>query len=160
MKEDCTYFDKYTSFRGSISTPDEVVVEGSVYGEVEAARKVTILSGAEVRGPIRTPKILLQEGAYHLGALSLSDLPGAIPLADLDRVRPARYATSTPQASPEQANGERAEDAVSRGNGEEEAAGESFPDLPDSKEEVREKKEEHALPAGFGEETDPSDRLW
>ncbi|MDZ7771938.1 MAG: polymer-forming cytoskeletal protein [Balneolaceae bacterium] len=155
MKEDCTYFDKHTSFKGSISSPDEVVVEGHVRGEVEAARKVTILSGAEVRGPIRTAKILLQEGAYHLGALSLSDRPDAISLSDIERLRPARYATSPP---PTQAG--RSGD-TGPGNGRSPEKDDGRPEkrnqqLPESRTEGK----EEAVPAGFPGDPDQMERLW
>lgn len=71
MTSDCTFFDKDTSFRGHITATD-LVVEGSVTGEISASRQVTILNGASVNGPIRTTRILMEEGGYHEGALRLS----------------------------------------------------------------------------------------
>lgn len=74
MGKECTFFDKNTSFRGHIET-SELVVEGTVTGEVRASRQVTILSGASVNGPIRTTRILMEEGGRHSGAIRLSDTP-------------------------------------------------------------------------------------
>lgn len=71
MTSDCTFFDKNTSFRGRITATD-LVVEGSVTGEISASRQVTILNGASVNGPIRTTRILMEEGGRHEGALRLS----------------------------------------------------------------------------------------
>lgn len=71
MTSDCTFFDKSTSFRGRITATD-LVVEGSVTGEISASRQVTILNGASVNGPIRTTRILMEEGGRHEGAIRLS----------------------------------------------------------------------------------------
>lgn len=71
MTGDCTFFDKNTSFRGRITATD-LVVEGSVTGEISASRQVTILNGATVNGPIRTTRILMEEGGRHEGAIRLS----------------------------------------------------------------------------------------
>lgn len=158
MKEDCTFFDKHTSFKGSISTPDEVVVEGHIQGEMAAARKVTILRGAEVRGPIRTSKILLQEGAYHLGALSLSDRTDALSFSDLDGLRPARFATSPPPASSEPAERKVSNTGKAAAPEKVEEGQEEPPE--DSYQGREDKEEQEPVPAGFAGDPDSSDRLW
>lgn len=69
MTDDCTFLDKDTSFRGEICTR-EIIVEGSVCGEVSASDTVMIRNGATVDGPIRTARILLEEGGEHLGKVN------------------------------------------------------------------------------------------
>jgi cytoskeletal protein CcmA (bactofilin family) len=46
---------------------DEVVVAGSLQGEVRARRRVELLATARVRGTIETPRLALVEGALFEG---------------------------------------------------------------------------------------------
>lgn len=96
MGGECTFFDKNTSFRGQIET-SELVVEGTVTGEVRATRQVTILSGASVNGPIRTTRILMEEGGRHSGTIRLSEVPSEEAPAPPSRPRPPKRSSSPEQ---------------------------------------------------------------
>lgn len=70
MGERSIFIDKNTSFEGSI-TATEVIVEGSIKGDVIASEKVLIKNGGVVDGDIITEKILFEEGGEHNGLIRL-----------------------------------------------------------------------------------------
>lgn len=72
MAGKCIFIDRDTTIHGAIST-EELIVEGSVEGEVNATASVLIKSSAVVKGPIQTRKILIEEGAVHQGSIMLDD---------------------------------------------------------------------------------------
>jgi cytoskeletal protein CcmA (bactofilin family) len=59
-------------FKGTIDARS-VTIEGKVRGEVNAADKILIREGGLVEGPIKTQKILLEEGASQNGRIILTD---------------------------------------------------------------------------------------
>lgn len=72
MAANCTFLGKDTSVNGIITT-HEIVVEGSIKGEVNARDKVHIKRGAVIEGPIKTKKILFEEGAKHFGMIRMNN---------------------------------------------------------------------------------------
>lgn len=78
MAANCTFLGEDTSIKGIVTTP-EIVVEGSVKGEINARDKVYIKNGGIIEGPIRTKKILLEDGARHYGLIRLNDIDSSKP---------------------------------------------------------------------------------
>ncbi len=72
MAENYTFLGKDTSINGVVTT-QEIVVEGSIKGEVNARDKVHIMNGAVIEGPIKTKKILFEQGAQHYGMISMDN---------------------------------------------------------------------------------------
>lgn len=58
--------------RGNISA-ENVVVGGEVTGDVVCSVRLELKSGARVNGDIRSPKLLIEEGAVFDGACAMSD---------------------------------------------------------------------------------------
>jgi cytoskeletal protein CcmA (bactofilin family) len=56
---------------------DEVVVAGTIEGDVTASRRVELLPTARVRGRLTAPRIALAEGCEFNGRCSSGDAPGA-----------------------------------------------------------------------------------
>jgi len=57
----------------------EIVVLGSVHGNVEAADKIDIRKDARLVGDIKTARIVIEDGAYFKGSIDISkaDVPKA-----------------------------------------------------------------------------------
>jgi Integral membrane protein CcmA involved in cell shape determination len=49
----------------------EVEVLGSIDGDVEASRKITIRKGGRLVGDLRTPGIVIEDGAYFKGKIEI-----------------------------------------------------------------------------------------
>jgi cytoskeletal protein CcmA (bactofilin family) len=61
-------------------TAREIEVMGSVTGDLDAAKKITIRKGGRLVGDLRTPAIVIEEGAYFKGKIEILDnveRPGA-----------------------------------------------------------------------------------
>jgi cytoskeletal protein CcmA (bactofilin family) len=56
---------------GAGATAREVDVLGSVNGDVEASKKVTIRKGGRLVGDLRTPGIVIEDGAYFKGKIEI-----------------------------------------------------------------------------------------
>jgi len=52
-------------------TAREVVVSGIVHGDIEAGEKVLLRSSAELVGNVRTPGIVIEDGARFKGAIDI-----------------------------------------------------------------------------------------
>lgn len=52
-------------------TAREVEVLGSVTGDVDATKKITIRKGGRLVGDLRTPGIVIEEGAYFKGRIEI-----------------------------------------------------------------------------------------
>jgi cytoskeletal protein CcmA (bactofilin family) len=52
-------------------TAREVVVSGIVHGNIEASEKVLVRSNAELVGDVRTPGIVIEDGARFKGAIDI-----------------------------------------------------------------------------------------
>jgi cytoskeletal protein CcmA (bactofilin family) len=66
--------DKNTSFNGTI-TAGEVVVEGTVNGDINATKRILIKKSGIVKGTIQTQKLLFEEGGQHNGLIRLWSKP-------------------------------------------------------------------------------------
>ncbi len=80
----------------------EVVVFGTVQGNVEATEKIDIRKEAKLVGDIRTARIVIEDGAFFKGSIDIikpepkpAKAPVAAPAAS------ATPATSTPASTPE-----------------------------------------------------------
>ncbi len=51
---------------------DEVVVAGSVQGELSARQRIALLAGARVRGDLRAPRIALEDGCQVEGRCEMT----------------------------------------------------------------------------------------
>lgn len=49
----------------------EVEVMGNVSGDMEASKKITIRKGGRLVGDLRTPGIVIEEGAYYKGKIEI-----------------------------------------------------------------------------------------
>ena len=58
--------------RGDVCA-EHVVVGGSIQGHIVASRQLEILSGGKVRGDIKTPKLLIEEGALFEGNCAMGE---------------------------------------------------------------------------------------
>ena len=70
------YIGEHGSVEARIDA-DEVVVAGTIEGDVTASRRVELLPTARVRGRLTAPRIALAEGCEFNGRCSSGDAPGA-----------------------------------------------------------------------------------
>lgn len=56
---------------GAGATAREVDVLGSINGDVEASKKITIRKGGRLVGDLRTPGIVIEDGAYFKGKIEI-----------------------------------------------------------------------------------------
>lgn len=68
------FLDESTSFNGTI-TAKEVIVGGSVNGDINASDQILIKKGATVKGSLQTQKLLFEEGGQHKGLIRLWSEP-------------------------------------------------------------------------------------
>lgn len=54
---------------------DELVVGGTVEGDVEAPRRLTLLAGGRLRGDVRTARLVLADGSVLDGRCEMIDAP-------------------------------------------------------------------------------------
>jgi cytoskeletal protein CcmA (bactofilin family) len=88
-------------------TADSVVVAGQVHGDITASRKITLEPSARVTGNLRTPGIVIQEGAQLEGRIMIGDeVPAARAQAPVveraaagERSAPAPIASDAPAAA-------------------------------------------------------------
>ncbi|HEX4810000.1 MAG TPA: polymer-forming cytoskeletal protein [Bryobacteraceae bacterium] len=52
-------------------TAREVDVSGSIQGNVDATRKITVREGGKLIGDLRTPGIVIEDGAYFKGNIEI-----------------------------------------------------------------------------------------
>ena len=52
-------------------TAREVDVSGSIQGNVDATRKITVRKGGKLIGDLRTPGIVIEDGAYFKGNIEI-----------------------------------------------------------------------------------------
>jgi cytoskeletal protein CcmA (bactofilin family) len=67
----------------------EIVIQGSIQGNVEAADKIDIKKEAKLVGDIKTSRIVIEDGAYFKGSIDISKATA-----------PAAKPASTPSAQP------------------------------------------------------------
>lgn len=55
---------------------DSIEVHGQVRGDITASRSITIQKGAEVKGNVKAPRVIINDGARFEGAVDMDiDLP-------------------------------------------------------------------------------------
>jgi cytoskeletal protein CcmA (bactofilin family) len=52
-------------------TAREVDISGSIEGNVDATRKITVRNGGRLIGDLRTPGIVIEDGAYFKGSIEI-----------------------------------------------------------------------------------------
>jgi cytoskeletal protein CcmA (bactofilin family) len=67
---------------GAGATAREVDVLGSVSGDVEASKKITIRKGGRLVGDLRTPGIVIEDGAYFKGKIEIVNTEDPADAAD------------------------------------------------------------------------------
>jgi cytoskeletal protein CcmA (bactofilin family) len=75
----------------------EVVVLGTIHGNVEASDKIDIRKDAKLVGDIKTARIVIEDGAYFKGSIDIVRLETARPGAPA-QLKPV--VASTPSANP------------------------------------------------------------
>src|SRR5579859_4616648 len=68
----------------------EVVVLGTIQGNVETSDRIEIRKDARLVGDLRTARIIIEDGAYFKGSI------------DIVKPEPAKSASSSPQVRPQQ----------------------------------------------------------
>jgi cytoskeletal protein CcmA (bactofilin family) len=58
---------------GADTKAREIEVLGTVAGDLEASKKITIRKGGRLVGDLRTPGITIEEGAYFKGKIEIVD---------------------------------------------------------------------------------------
>jgi len=49
----------------------ELVVKGSIHGDVEASDRISIMNGATIVGDVKTAGIVIEDGAYFKGGIDI-----------------------------------------------------------------------------------------
>ncbi len=75
----------------------EIVIHGSIQGNVEAADKIDIKKEAKLVGDIKTSRIVIEDGAYFKGSIDISKAATAAkaPAPPIQTTAPAAAATTT-----------------------------------------------------------------
>jgi cytoskeletal protein CcmA (bactofilin family) len=79
----------------------EIVIYGSIQGNVEAAEKIDIKKEAKLVGDIKTSRIMIEDGAYFKGSIDITKAP---PVQRPAPIQPAANAAPAPIAPPAPAN--------------------------------------------------------
>ena len=72
----------------------EVVVQGTVQGNIETREKIEIRKDARVLGDIRTARIVIEDGAYFKGNIDI--VRAEVPKAAAPKPQPVASATAAP----------------------------------------------------------------
>jgi cytoskeletal protein CcmA (bactofilin family) len=81
----------------------EIVIHGSIQGNVEAADKIDIKKEAKLVGDIKTSRIVIEDGAYFKGSIDISKAAAAPPkpnAAPVPVVQPVTPAAASAAAAP------------------------------------------------------------
>ncbi|HEX4808560.1 MAG TPA: polymer-forming cytoskeletal protein [Bryobacteraceae bacterium] len=76
----------------------EIVIHGSIQGNVEAADKIDIKKEAKLVGDIKTSRIVIEDGAYFKGSIDISK--AAVAATPKAAASPAPAAQPQPSAAP------------------------------------------------------------
>jgi cytoskeletal protein CcmA (bactofilin family) len=82
----------------------EIIIQGSIQGNVEAADKIDIKREAKLVGDIKTSRIVIEDGAYFKGSI------------DISKATPAAKPAAAPQSSSPQPVGAGASSTAGTGN--------------------------------------------
>lgn len=77
-----------------------VIVEGELYGEVDAEQQVVVRSGGRIRGDVRSPRVGLEDGCAFDGTVDMEPAPARSGAAAAER----DAATPQPAAEPDAAD--------------------------------------------------------
>ncbi len=78
----------------------EIVIQGSIHGNVDASDKIDIKKEAKLVGDIKTSRIVIEDGAYFKGSIDISKAtPAAKPVqaSAPTVVPPAQQSAASPQ---------------------------------------------------------------
>ena len=83
----------------------EVVIVGTVHGNIEATEKIDIRKDAKLVGDIRTARIVIEDGAYFKGSIDIQKPEvSRVPVAPRPQAAVAAVASSAPQPRAPAAN--------------------------------------------------------
>jgi cytoskeletal protein CcmA (bactofilin family) len=77
----------------------EVVVLGTIHGNVEASDKIDIRKDAKLVGDIKTARIVIEDGAYFKGSIDIARPEISKPAAAPSQPKPASAATPSAHAA-------------------------------------------------------------
>ena len=83
----------------------EIVVLGSIHGNVEAADKIDIRKDAKLVGDIKTARIVIEDGAYFKGSIDIttkSELKPQQPAQQLPKPQQPSPSAVSPQPAAQQ----------------------------------------------------------
>jgi cytoskeletal protein CcmA (bactofilin family) len=77
----------------------EIVIHGSIHGNVDATDKIDIKKEAKLVGDIKTSRIVIEDGAYFKGSIDISKAtpPKPVQTAGAPVVSPQSAQNTTPQ---------------------------------------------------------------
>ena len=75
----------------------EIIIHGSIQGNVDATDKIDIRKEAKLVGDIKTSRIVIEDGAYFKGSIDISKAAATRPAAQAGGAQPV--STATPAAS-------------------------------------------------------------
>jgi cytoskeletal protein CcmA (bactofilin family) len=81
----------------------EIVIIGTVHGNIEATDKIDIRKDAKLVGDIKTSRIMIEDGAYFKGSIDIQKPETSRPPAP-PRSQAAAVASAAPQQQPSAAN--------------------------------------------------------
>jgi len=84
----------------------DILVLGSILGNVEALEKIEIRKDARLVGDIKTARIVIEDGAYFKGSIDIVKPEQPKP-APAPKVQPSAQPASTPQPAPVSGAGSR-----------------------------------------------------
>ncbi len=83
----------------------EVVIAGTVHGNIEATDKIDIRKDAKLVGDIKTARIVIEDGAYFKGSIDIQKPEvSRVPVAPRPQAAVAAAAAGTPQPQASAAN--------------------------------------------------------
>ncbi len=74
----------------------EIVILGTVHGNVEASDKIDIRKDAKLVGDIKTTRIIIEDGAFFKGSIDIARPEAPKPAPPPPRPHPAMAASNTP----------------------------------------------------------------
>ena len=77
----------------------EIVIQGSIHGNVDASDKIDIKKEAKLVGDIKTSRIVIEDGAYFKGSIDISKPNAAAAKAPAASTTPAVVAPAPSQAA-------------------------------------------------------------
>jgi len=83
----------------------EIVVLGTIHGNVEASDKIDIRKDAKLVGDIKTARIVIEDGAYFKGSIDIARHEISKPAAAPPPAKPAAAAASTTASANAAASG-------------------------------------------------------